>query len=209
MMKPQVAYTDNGEPPIQRSLVVLQLARQLYALPVESILQILPMVTIAPLPQSDRAIKGVINVRGVTVPVVDTRYHLGLATRRPTLHTPIVLLQIRQQPVGLIVDEVHDVLNLPANHIVPTGDLLPEELHVAPLLMGLVRVPQTIIFVLDPEHLFLPEQIEALTEAKEFLLKVASEENLETLPATTWSQAVIEEVVHTKAVEETAREDET
>jgi purine-binding chemotaxis protein CheW len=206
MANPQAPHTGSETSPVQRSLVTFQLARQLYALPAESVIQILPMVTIAPLPQSDETLEGIINVRGTTVPVVDMRRHLELAALQPTLRTPIILLKVHQQPVGLIVDEVRDVLTLPSHHVAPTAELLPEELNTFSLLEGLVRIPENIVFVLDPEHLFRPEQIQALMETTQVLLKIASEEKLETLPAASWSQSVIEEVVE-KEEDDSGQED--
>jgi purine-binding chemotaxis protein CheW len=138
-------------------LVTFRLGRQTYALPIEPIVQIVEMVTITPIPQINHSVEGVINLRGAAVPVVNLRRHLGLPEAQLELHTPIVLVQSGGRTVGLIVDQVSDVLDIDAGQITCPTDLLPDGLSDAPLLRGLIQSPAGAILLLDLEHLFTPE----------------------------------------------------
>jgi purine-binding chemotaxis protein CheW len=153
----------------QETLVMFWLAGRAYALPVEPIVQIIPMVTIVPVPQMGDVLEGVINVRGQAVPVVDLRRHLGLPAGPLQLHTPILLIRVGERVVGLIVDEVSDVLALDGGRIVRPVDVLPEELRELPILRGLGHVAEGVMLILDPEHLFRPEQADALARAAEYV----------------------------------------
>jgi len=177
---------NRGHPSDQHDLVIFRLDRQTYALPITSIVQIIEMVTITPIPQiGNTAVEGVINVHGAAVPVVNLRRHFGLPEAALGLYTPIILAQIGEQTVGLIVDRVLDVLSLPAERVTRIVDILPEGLGQVPVLRGLAHIqhlpsPWTgrqarptdeiregdegesladeAVFLLDPEHLFLPRR---------------------------------------------------
>jgi purine-binding chemotaxis protein CheW len=138
-------------------LVTFRLGQQTYALPIEPIVQIIEMVTITPIPQVNHSVEGVINLRGAAVPVVNLRRHLGLPEAQRQLHTPIVLVQCGGRTVGLIVDQVSDVLDVGAGQIACPTDLLPDGLSDAPLLRGLIQSPVGAVLLLDLERLFSAE----------------------------------------------------
>ncbi len=134
------------------------------------------MVTIKPIPQIDHVVEGVINVHGAPVPVINLRRYLGLSPTPLQLHTPIILAQIDdptalpnksagQQIVGLLVDEVLDVLGLPTDEINSVASILPEGLDRAPILLGLAQTQAGIALVLDLGYLFSTDQAKALAQA--------------------------------------------
>ena len=156
-------WPDPGNPD-QQILVTFQLDRQTYALPIAHIAQIVEMVTITPVPQAGPAVEGVIHVRGAAVPVVNLRRHFGLPESPLQLHTPIILVETGRWTVGLIVDEVLDVLQLPVAQIARPADVLPADLEATPILQGLARTPGGTLLLLDLEHLFRPDQAQALAQ---------------------------------------------
>lgn len=147
-----------------RNLMAFRVDRQTYALPIEPIVQIVEMVAITPIPQVNDAVEGVINVRGTMVPVVNLRRHLGLPEACLQLHTPLILAQTGDRIVGLIVDEVIDVLDLPAGQITRPTDILPHGLGEAPLLQGLAHTSNGLVLVLDLDRLFSPDRVGAWAE---------------------------------------------
>jgi purine-binding chemotaxis protein CheW len=132
------------------------------------------MVTITPLPEIDDPVAGVINVRGQAVPVVDMRRHVGLEQASYLLHTPIILTHIGQSTVGLVVDEVLDVLGLAASELIQPAKILPEGLSQAPVLDALALICDRLAPLLDPEHLFRPEQRQALARAAQLLPQLSA-----------------------------------
>ena len=170
-----------------QNLVTFRLGSQFYALPVEPVVQVVAMVAFTPLPQVPEPVTGVINVHGEAVPVVDLRRHLGpagqsLAGGQLDLDASIILAHVGGRMVGLIVDEVVDVLTLPSDRIDRPEDVLPEDMELPPVLRGLAHLaadltPATsrLALVLEAEHLFLPHQQEALSRAAETYYQLLQE----------------------------------
>jgi len=172
----ELTRPDPDDPNGQRYLVIFELDGQTFGLSVATVVQIIEMVTITPVPQADCAVEGVINVRGTTVPVVNLRCHLGLPVVPLQLRTPIILVRLDRWTVGLIVDEVIDVLSLGHDQIVRAADVLPDELGEVPLLAGLIHITDRTVLWLDLEHLFLPDQKQALLRVLEALAEMIEKE---------------------------------
>ncbi len=153
------------------SMVTFRLDRQVFALPIKPIRQIIEMVTITPIPQVNGAVEGVINFHGTLVPVVNLCAYLSLPKKTLHLHTPIILVSIFDRLTGLIVDEVLDVLDQPESQIIHPKDILPEGLGEAPLLRGMVPAQEHMVILLDLDQLFRPQQVRLLMEAAEALYK--------------------------------------
>ena len=164
------------------NLLTFHIDEQLYALAVEPIVQIVSMVTITPIPQASSVAEGIINVQGKAVPVVDLCRHLGKPRCQYRIHTPIILMKIKEHLVGLIVDSVSDVVSLQATSIIHTRDILPEELRDASLLNGVAYTLEEVALILDPDQLFQPGQVQVLAKASEFLIELINSGKLEAWP---------------------------
>jgi chemotaxis signal transduction protein len=149
----------------QHTMVTLRLGPQTYALPIEPIQQIIEMVSVTPISQVNHSVAGVINFHGAAVPVVDLRRHLGVPEASFRLHTPIILVRVKGRMIGLIVDEVMNVLARPAGQVMHPDEILPDGLGQAPLLKGLIQVDGGMVLLLDLEQLFGPNQAGALERA--------------------------------------------
>lgn len=174
----------------RQNVVAFRLDEQTYALPIEPIVQIIDMVTITSIPQLDAVVEGVINVHGEAVAVVKLRRHFGLSDAPLRLNTPILLTQIGGQTIGLIVDEVTDVLNLSADQVVQLADILPEELGDAPIFRGLTYVSDDAVLMLDHDSLFKPDQLQALAQAAAMLQEAIAKKAAEESPAATKAKPV-------------------
>jgi len=158
-----------SNPTEQRNLVTFRLDRQICALPIEPIVQIIEMVSITPIPQASKVLEGVINVRGISVPVINLRRYLGLPEAALQLHTPIILTHVGETVVGLIVDEVMDLLTLTNDQIIHLPDIMPGGWGEVPIWQGLVHTPDGIVLLFDPDHLFSAPSGVGLTQAVETL----------------------------------------
>jgi len=166
-MSSQPFSTDAEQSTDQHDMVTFRLDQQIYALPITSISKIIDMVAITPIPQVNHAIEGIINVHGDTVPIINLRRHLNLPEAPFKLHTHIILAQNNGRTFGLIVDQVMDVLSLPAGQIAAPDQILPKGLGKAPLLQGLVHTSEGTVLLLNLEQMFKPQQAQALAHAME------------------------------------------
>lgn len=167
---------ENKPKPEQQVVVVtFKIGSQTYALPLGPVRQIIEMITITPLPQVNPMISGVINFHGVMAPVVNMRRLLELEELPLGLHTPIILVNVSKRLVGLIVDTVIDVLELPVDQVVDPNHILLKDLGETPLLQGLIQTKTGSILMLNPEHLFKPYHTRALSEAIDTLVQNSEE----------------------------------
>jgi purine-binding chemotaxis protein CheW len=153
------------------NLVIFRLNRIDYAIAVEPIQQIIEMVIIIPVLNTEKWMEGVINYHGASVPVVNLRRHFGMEIAPYRWHTPIILVNIANRLVGLIVDEVLDVLALPDEQIVDPSAILPWGVPKVSLLKSIIQTDQNITLLLDLAHLFDQVQVRALSAAANALGK--------------------------------------
>jgi purine-binding chemotaxis protein CheW len=96
-----------------RRLVVFQLAGEEYGVPITLVQEIIRHTPPRPIPGSPSYVEGVVNLRGRIIPVVDLRTRFGIGGIRPE-GTKIVITAIDDVTVGMVVDEVREVLTLDA-----------------------------------------------------------------------------------------------
>lgn len=99
------------------------LDKDMFALDISCVREILDMTDITRIPQAPPAVRGVVNVRGVAVPVVDLRLRFGMEETARTVHTRIVIVEIPNGDaftvLGAIADSVKEVLELEPDAIAP------------------------------------------------------------------------------------------
>jgi purine-binding chemotaxis protein CheW len=103
------------------------LGKESYGIAVLKIREIIRLVETTAVPQMPAYIRGVINLRGKVIPIIDLRVKFGLSQVEETERTCIVVVQIETGAnkfalMGLIVDAVEEVVNIPASDIEPTPD---------------------------------------------------------------------------------------
>ena len=95
--------------------------------------------------------KGVVNLRGTIVPIVDMRLKFGCSKADYDVFTVVIILKLRQRVVGIVVDSVSDVMELAADSIKPAPDI--ESTISAEAVTGLGSVGDRMLILLDIERL--------------------------------------------------------
>ncbi|MDC0663414.1 chemotaxis protein CheW [Marinobacter sp. SS21] len=132
-----------------------------YALELQDVCRVLRAVAISPLPASPSIVKGVVNVAGQLLAVVDLRARLGLPKKSLEIEDRLIWVTAAGYDLLLPVDTVQTVQGYLPDAIAPATDV-PEP---APLLKGLVRLPDGVMLIQDLTGLLeLPER-EALAHA--------------------------------------------
>lgn len=96
-------------------------------------------------------IKGVVNLRGVIVPVVDLRIKLGCETVEYNGFTVVIVLNVKGRVVGAVVDSVSDVLELPRDQIKPSPDMSSN--MDGSFITGIASVGERMLILMDIEAL--------------------------------------------------------
>jgi purine-binding chemotaxis protein CheW len=97
--------------------LVFQLAQEEFAIGVLSVREIIRTQDITKVPHTPPHMKGVINLRGKVIPVMDVRRRFGQPETTYTERTVIIVLDINNVPIGLVVDAVSEVLEIPEGQI--------------------------------------------------------------------------------------------
>ncbi len=127
--------------------------------------EIMGLQDITSIPQVPPYVKGVINLRGKVIPVVDLRLRFGMEQETYTARTCIVVMRTRQAEedlmIGMIVDGVVEVLNLMASDIEDTPDFGPGV--VTPYLTGMAKIKGKVKILLDIDQVLSGTDLQGLS----------------------------------------------
>jgi purine-binding chemotaxis protein CheW len=138
------------------------LEKQQYAVPIMAVREINQLCDITPVPRTPSFILGVINLRGKIIPVADLRLKFGLSKSEFSRQTCIVVIETDAGQVGMVVDEVNDVVELNNSHIEPAPELGSR--NEMQFLMGIGKFQERVLILID---------IHAALSSKEIISHVA------------------------------------
>jgi purine-binding chemotaxis protein CheW len=142
------------------SWVTFALAGEVYALPVSHVQEILRISTITRVPHAPHPVRGITNLRGRVLAVVDLRVRLGIAAGEIGPDSRILVADARGRSIGLLVDAARQVLKiLPSAVQPPPSDVLTERTD---FLRGVYHLDRDLVILLDVERVLLVEDGRAL-----------------------------------------------
>lgn len=151
------------------SYLSFNLGDEEFAVNVSKVLNILEMLKITEVPKSPEYMKGVINLRGTVLPVVDTRIKFGMTPTEYTNNTCIVVMEIEMDndivKVGALVDSVQAVMELEDSEIQPPPSIGSK--YKSEFIYGMVKVDEKFIMLLDMEKVFSAEDVIMVKEKTE------------------------------------------
>ena len=143
-------------------MVVFEISGKEYGIPVHASKEVIRLTEIVEIPNTPPFIAGVINLRGNIICVIDLRKQFRFNARN-TDDTRIIIVRIQKMVVGLIVDKVHEVIKVSKSHIDPVPPILSFQIpHNC--LVGIAKVDDRIITLLNLENILSSEQLKELTE---------------------------------------------
>lgn len=144
--------------------LIFGLGREEFGIRVINVREIMRMQRVTAVPRAPAYIKGVINLRGKVIAVVDLRAKFGLAESEYTARTCIIVVQVRKDGVpllmGIIVDDVVEVLHITAADIEDTPDFGQDA--SIPHLLGVAKIKDRVKILLDIEEALLTPDVRAL-----------------------------------------------
>ena len=144
--------------------LTFQLANEEFGIRVLKVREIMGIQEITAVPQTPQHIKGVINLRGKVVPVIDLRLKFGLTAAEYTQRTCIIVTQVQGETttvlMGIVVDGVSEVLNLTGAEIEDTPDF-GEEI-ASGYLLGMAKVKGKVKILLDIDKVLSNQELHNL-----------------------------------------------
>jgi purine-binding chemotaxis protein CheW len=142
-------------------LVVFHLDEQRYALHLSAVERVVRVAEIVALPQAPAIVAGIINVRGVIVPIVDVRQRFRLAKRDVTLGDHLIIARTTRRAVGFVVDEASEVLESADADVTAAHEVFP----AMELVAGVLKRTDGLILIHDLDAFLSPMEEKCLTEA--------------------------------------------
>lgn len=142
----------NDENNIQDMYLTFGIAGEEYGVGISYVTEIVGMQRVMEVPDVPDYIKGVINLRGKVIPVMDVRLRFRMAEIEYTERTVIIVLDIDEVPVGLIVDHVTEVMEIAAGQIDPPPRFGSGE-RDSGVIEGLGKQGERVVILLDIERL--------------------------------------------------------
>ncbi|MCH4239119.1 MAG: chemotaxis protein CheW [Oscillospiraceae bacterium] len=138
---------------------------QLFGVPIKDVVQIVGMQKITQIPEYPDYAKGIINLRGTIVPLIDVRLRLGKPEKEYNDRTCIIVTSVNNSYFGFIVDEVEEVTDISDDMISPPPKLSGDTVNK--YLTGIARMNDKLVLTIDTAKILGEEEFDALLQSAE------------------------------------------
>ncbi|NLY40817.1 MAG: chemotaxis protein CheW [Desulfovibrionales bacterium] len=153
---------------ITQQYLTFALGEEVFALETESVREVIELVSITRIPKTPAFMRGVINLRGHAVPVVDLRTKFDLPQVADTVNTCIIIVDVdvdgENSAMGAIVDSVREVFEMSSDQINP-----PPRMGTAvraDFIKGMGKQNEEFVMILDIAKVFSPEELQTLADVE-------------------------------------------
>jgi purine-binding chemotaxis protein CheW len=140
---------------VGQELISFRIGEQEFCVDIMAVREIRGWTQATPLPQAPSYVRGVINLRGAVLPIVDLSARLGLGNTEPSVRNVIIVVRIGHRLVGLLVDAVSEVLTATADMIQPTPDVSSDAVKM--FIKGILALEGRMVSWITLDRI-LPEQ---------------------------------------------------
>lgn len=148
-----------------REVLVFILGKEEYGVDVLKVQEIRGYEKVTPMPAAPDYLKGVVNLRGIIVPVIDLRVKFGMAEPSYDSFTVVIILRIAGRVIGIVVDAVSDVLRLTASDI-KAAPMLGAVVDSS-FISGLATPNERMVLLLDIEKFLSSGELQLIAQAAE------------------------------------------
>ena len=156
-----------NNPDLETKWLTFWLDGQLFGSSILHVEQIVSMMPITEVPEYPPYAKGIINIRGTIVPLIDLRLRLGKEEAAYTDHTCIIICRIGEDQIGFIADSVDAVLTIKPEQIAAPPQMVEDSANR--YLVGIARIPsdvdgqEKLVLCLDTTKVLLRDELEDLS----------------------------------------------
>lgn len=162
IVEDEVFLMDDDEGNTQANKYLLfDIGDEVYGIGIVNVTEIIEMQKITEVPDMPEYIKGVINLRGRVIPVMDLRLRFGMEEKTYGDRTCIIIVNIDKSSLGFIVDTVAEVYDIPEKEIEPPPDFKTEA-EMNQYISGLGKVGDEVKILIDVKKILLEKDIEII-----------------------------------------------
>jgi len=145
-------------------VVSFHLGSEEYGVDIAQVQEIIRMVEITHVPKAPRFMEGVINLRGQLIPIIDLRTRFGMDRETHTKNTRIIVTEIATKRVGIIVDSVSEVINIPIEQVEEAPEMIAGV--GTEYISGVGKLNERLIILLDLQKVITAQEKEELAGAE-------------------------------------------
>ena len=142
-------------------LVTFSIGSEEFGVDILKVIEIIRIMEIAKVPKAPAFVEGVINLRGLVIPIIDLRRRFGLENKASDSSTRIIVIEINGMSVGFVVDSVSEVLRIPANTVEPAPAVVAGV--DSDYISGVGKLEDRLLILLDLDKLLSADDMETLT----------------------------------------------
>jgi purine-binding chemotaxis protein CheW len=146
----------------ERQILVFTLATEELGLDICCVREVLRPQKTYPLPKTPHFIEGVIYLRGYIVPLIDLRKRLIVKPTEEGPNKRIIVCRLNKSIVGLTVNGLREIITLTKKDVMPTPEIVSLQME-ADVILGIARVGERIIPILDLEHILTKNEFTELS----------------------------------------------
>ena len=144
-------------------LVTFELSGEEFGVDIMQVSEVIPVPRITRIPQAPECIKGLINLRGKILVVIDLNKRLGFSSKETDSLSRIIIVEIRDTVIGMLVNSVKEVMRLPLSSIEPTPEMIKSKIN-AEYLTGVGKAGNRLLILLNLARVLGEEEIEELNK---------------------------------------------
>ena len=146
---------------VERQLIVFNVDGEEFGFDIDDVREIIKMVDITKVPDISEHFKGIINLRGNIISVIDLAKKLKLASKENDGDTRIIVVEAFDNTVGLLVDSVSEVLRIKSDKIEDAPQLISDKIHID-YIEGVGIVDKRLIILIDIKKMLGTQDIEQI-----------------------------------------------
>ncbi|MGI6119939.1 MAG: chemotaxis protein CheW [Desulfosporosinus sp.] len=147
----------------EEHMVVFKLAGEQYGVRITQVQEINRLSQITKVPRAAKFVEGVVNLRGDVIPVIDLRKRFEIEFKDYTEFTRIIVSDINNKKIGIIVDEVLEVLRIPRKLVEETPDVLIDN-HAQFFMNGIAKLDNHMIMMLNLENILVEKEWQKIAD---------------------------------------------
>ncbi len=156
-------YDEDDEDTQKDKFLTFQVGTEEFGISIRHVTEIIGLQKITDVPDMPGFIKGVINLRGKVIPVMDVRSRFKLESREYDDRTCIVVVNIKDKSVGLVVDRVSEVADIPESQIEPPAQIGSGT--ASRYIQGMGKIDEDVKILLDVDRLLYEDELESISQA--------------------------------------------
>lgn len=160
-------YDDIGDTNEKGKYMTFKSGNEYFGLDIQYVNEIIQMQEITSIPETEDFIKGLINLRGKVVPIIDVRMRFKQQPLEYNDRTCIIVINVKSATVGLIVEKIAEVVEIGDKNILPPPKIANGDKTQNKYVYGIGKVGNAVKLLLDPDKLLNDEDLSVLEQASE------------------------------------------